>query len=217
MKRFISCLSVVFVCFAIVSLSMLQMGCEDAKGLEGLTIDPASATISTNGMTKILTVTGGITNRDLALPLVWSVSDGSIGQIVSSSGLTATYRRNSGAGSQNTVTAIDQYENEGYATIRHEAVSYSLTLTADPTTIQEGGASTITITSDTSLAPYSWSKVSGPGSVAGASGSKSAVYTSDTAGAAVIKVTDANGASGVIGVVVEDEDTGDGDDGDGGS
>ncbi len=217
MKRLISCLSVMFVFFAIVSLSMLQVGCEDAKGLEGLTIDPASATISTNGMSVVLTVTGGITNRDLALPLTWSVSDGNIGQITSSSGLTATYRRNSGAGAQNTVTAIDQYDNEGYATIRHEAVGYSLTLSADSTTITEGGAATITITSDSSLAPYSWRKRSGPGSLVGASGSKSAVYTSSETGSAVIEVTDANGASGVIGIVVEDENAGDdgggGDDG----
>ncbi len=207
MKRLISILSIMFVFFAIVSLSMLQLGCEDATGLDGLEIDPANVTISTNGMSVILTVTGGITNRDLALPLIWSVSDGNIGQIVSSSGLTATYRRNSGAGAQNTVTAIDQYDNEGYATIRHESAVYSLELSADSTTIKEGGAATITITSDNSLAPYSWSKRSGPGSLTGGAGSKSAVYTSTTTGTAVIEVTDANGASGVIGIVVEDEDT----------
>lgn len=203
MKRLISCLSVVLVLFGIVSLSMLQLGCEDAKGLDGLTIDPSNITLSTNGQTVVLTVTGGITNRDLALPLVWSVSDGNMGRIISSSGLTATYQRKGGSGSANTVTVIDQYDNEGYATIRNEAASYSLVLTADPATIKEGGASTITITSDNSLAPYTWSKRSGPGSLVGASGSKSAVYTSSDAGSAVIEVTDSNGASGVIGVTVE--------------
>ena len=214
MKRFISCFSIVFVFLVIASLSILQMGCEDAKGLDGLTIEPGNITISTNGMTVVLEVTGGITNRSLALPLAWSVSDGNIGQIVSSSGLTATYRRNSGGGSVNTVTAIDQYSNEGYATIRHDAASYSLTLAADPATIKEGGASTITISSEGSLAPYSWRKRSGPGSLVGAAGSKSAVFTSDTEGAAVIEVTDANGASGVIGVVVESKSGDDDDDDD---
>jgi len=212
MKRVISCLSVLFVFSLIVSFSMLQAGCEDAKGLDGLTIDPSTITLSTNGQSVILTVTGGITNRDLALPLVWSVSDGNLGRIVSSSGFTATYRRLAGGGAVNTVTAIDQYDNEGYATIRHESASYSLTLTASPATIKIGEASTISITTADSLAPYSWRKRSGPGSLVGASGSKSAVYTSSVAGAAVIEVTDSNGASGVIGVVVESK--GDDDDND---
>ena len=210
MKRLISSLSVLFVIFGIVSMSMLQMGCEDAKGIDGITIDPSNITLSTNGQTVLLTVTGGITNRDLALPLLWSVSDGNIGQILTSSGLTATYRRNGGVGAANTVTVIDQYDNEGYATVRHEAASYSLDLTATPSTVKIGEASTIAITTVDSLAPYSWRKRSGPGSLVGAAGSKSAVFTSSDEGAAVIEVTDSNGASGVIGITIE----GDGDDND---
>jgi hypothetical protein len=205
-----SFLSVLLVAFGIVSVAMFQAGCEDATGLEGLTIEPGNVTLSTNGQTVVLEVVGGITNRDLALPLVWSVSDGNLGQILSSSGFRATYRRNSGGGSMNTVTARDQYDNEGYATIRHDSVGYSLTLAANPTTIKVGEASTITITSANSLAPYSWRKRSGPGTLTGSSGSTSAAFTSATAGAAVIEVTDANGAAGVISVVVTEEDTGGG-------
>lgn len=216
MRRVISCLSVLFVFSVIVLFSMLQAGCEDAKGLDGLTIDPSNITLSTNGQSVVLTVTGGITNRDLALPLVWSVSDENLGRIVSSSGLTATYRRFSGGGVVNAITAIDQYDNEGYATVRHESANYSLALTASPAAIKEGEASTITITSENSLAPYSWRKRSGPGTLTGASGSTSAVFTSDEEGSAIIEVTDANGASGVIGVVVSAEDTGGGGGGGGG-
>ena len=50
MKRLLSCLSIMFVFSIIVSLSMLQMGCEDAKGLDGLVITPENANISTNGI-----------------------------------------------------------------------------------------------------------------------------------------------------------------------
>jgi len=210
MKRVLSFLSVLLVAFGIVSVAMFQSGCEEATGLEGLTIEPGNVTLSTNGQVVVLEVVGGITNRDLALPLTWSVSDANIGQIISSSGFRATYRRNSGGGTANTVTARDQYDNEGYATIRHDAVGYSLTLSASPATIKVGEASTITITSANSLAPYSWRKRSGPGTLTGASGSTSAAFTSSTTGSAVIEVTDANGASGVISVVVTEEDTGGG-------
>jgi hypothetical protein len=216
MKRVVSFLSGLFAVFVVISVSLMQSGCEDAEGLEGLTIDPANITLSTNGQTVVLTVVGGITNRDLALPLEWSVSDGNLGRIVSSSGYSATYQRLSGGGAVNTVTAKDQYENEGYATIRHDAASYSLELSASQSSITVGQASTITITTANSLAPYAWRKRSGPGSLTGASGSKSAVYTSSVAGTAVIEVTDANGASGVIGITVEDK-TDDGEGGDGGS
>ena len=210
MKRILSCLSVLFVVCGIASFSFLQSGCEDATGLDGLTIDPANVTLSTNGQTVVFTVTGGITNRDLALPLEWRVSDGNLGRILSSSGYSATYQRLSGNGASVTVTAIDQYDNEGYATVRHEAASYGITLKATPESIMVDEASTITITSDGSLAPYSWVKRSGPGTVTANSGSKSAVFTSSVEGSAVIEVTDANGASGVIGITVTKKDSGGG-------
>ena len=203
MKRVFSYLSVVLGVGFIVSFAMLQSGCEEASGLEGLKIDPASATIATNGQTVVFTVVGGVTNRDLALPLQWRVSDERIGRIISSSGFSAIYQRTGGSSQVNTITAIDQYDNEGYATVRHESAGYAIVLSAEPASIKVGEASTITITSDGSLVPYTWRKRSGPGTLTGSAGSKSAVYTSDTAGSAVIEVTDANGASGIIGIVVE--------------
>ena len=211
MKRVVSCLSVLSVFALIVFFAGMQSGCEDATGLDGLTIDPSSAIMSTNGQTVVLTVVGGVTNRDLALPLEWRVSDANLGRIISSSGFSATYQRLAGGG-VNTITATDQYDNEGYATMRHEAASYGLTLEADNSTIKVGQAATITIKSDNALAPYSWVKRSGPGSLTGSSGSKSAVYTSSVEGTAVIEVTDANGASGTIGITVEKEDSDGGED-----
>ncbi len=215
MKRTVSSLSFVISLIVILVCSMLQTGCEEAKGLKGLTVDPASATLTTNGQTTVFTVTGGITNETLALPLTWRVSNAALGGILFSSGVSATYQRTSVDG-VNTLIVRDQYDNEGYATIKQTAATYSLDLTATPATITVGEGSTITITSTDSLAPYSWRLRSGPGSVTGASGSTSAVYTSSTAGTAVVEVTDANGASGVVGIVVESAastGTGDGDSG----
>ena len=215
MKRTLSSLSIFGAFAAILVFSMLQTGCEEAKGLDGLTLDPSSATLTTNEQTTVFTVTGGITNEALAVPLTWSVSNPALGRILFNSGLTATYQRTEVNG-VNTVIARDQYENEGYATVNQTASTYALELSASATSIEVGQASTITITTANSQAPYNWSLASGPGTVVGDSGSKSAAYTSTTAGTGVIEVTDANGASGVIAVVVTDATTGDGD-GDSGS
>jgi hypothetical protein len=209
MKRTLSLLSLFGALAGILVFSMLQTGCEEAKGLDGLTIDPSSATLSTNGQMVVFTVTGGITNEALAVPLTWTVSNGALGSILFSSGLSATYQRTSVNG-VNTITARDQYDNEGYATVNNTAASYSLELSATATTIEVGQATTITITTAGSTAPYNWTLRSGPGSVTGDSGSKSAAYTSTVAGTGVIQVTDANGASGVIGIVVQDTSGGSG-------
>jgi len=210
MKRTLSLLSLFGALAGILVFSMLQAGCEEASGLSGLTIDPSSATLSTNGQMVVFTVTGGITNQALAVPLIWTVSNGALGQILFSSGMSATYQRTAVDG-VNTITARDQYDNEGYATVNQTAASYSLELSATATTIEIGQATTITITTVGSTAPYNWTLRSGPGTVTGDSGSKSAAYTSTVAGTGVIQVTDANGASGVIGIVVTDATTGDGD------
>jgi hypothetical protein len=207
-------LSLFFVCLGI----LLQTGCEEATGLSGLSITPSSVTLSTNNQQVVFSVSDTEIDDELALPLAWSVSDGSLGSILFSSGTSATYQRTDANG-VNTLVVRDQYDNEGYATINQTAAMYSITLESDATdnTINIGGSTTISISSDNSQAPYSWSKRSGPGTLTGSSGSESAVFTSSTTGTAVIQVTDANGASGVIGITVEDStvSTG-GDDGSGG-
>ncbi|HAS82925.1 MAG TPA: hypothetical protein DCS43_09710 [Verrucomicrobia bacterium] len=202
---------------AIVGGSLLQCGCEEAKGLKGLQVDPASVSLSTNGQTVAFTVTGGVTNETLALPLTWSVRDAGMGTIAHHSGYTAIYQR-SAANGANTVIVRDQFENEGYATIRQLAeTTYSLELTAEKISINVNEAVTITVTTESAQAPFTWRLVSGSGSVAGSSGA-SAVYSSSAAGTAVIEATDANGASGVIGItVIESSDGGGGDGGPGGT
>jgi hypothetical protein len=120
MKRILSLLSFFCVLIAIGSFAMFQVGCDEAKGLNGLALVPASVTLSTNGQSVVITVTSSYTNGNLALPLVWSVSDPTLGNVTHSSGFSATYVRLNVNG-VNTVIARDQYENEGYASIQQSA------------------------------------------------------------------------------------------------
>jgi hypothetical protein len=117
MKKLLSLLSISGAIVSVVVFPMLQVGCEEASGLDGLSVSPPSWTPSTNQQVTTFTV-AGITNEtdSLALPLTWSVSDASLGTITASSGASATYQRTDANG-VNTITVIDQYANEGYATV----------------------------------------------------------------------------------------------------
>ncbi len=213
MKSFLSSVSLCFIVAVVVIGLLLQTGCEEATGLQGLQVDPSSVVLTTNNQTVVFTVTG-LTNEILALPLVWTVQNADLGQIVFSGGYSATYQRSAPNG-VNSITVRDQYDNEGYASIRQSAANYSLELSATDTSILTGEATTITITTASAEAPFSWRKVSGPGALTGDSGSRSAAYVASSAGTAVIRVSDANGASGVISIVVQ-EPPDDDDDGGGG-
>ena len=129
MKKLLSVLSILGAIGAVVVFPMLQVGCEEADGVDGLTISPSAhsffgdegrktftaysgaAVSDTNGV-----VSAGTSFSPLALPLVWSVSDSTLGSIVASSGATAIYERTAANG-VNTITVRDQYDNEGYATV----------------------------------------------------------------------------------------------------
>lgn len=217
MKRILSLVSLCSTGLVIVAVALLQNGCEEAKGLLGLTVDPASVTLSTNGQIQVFAVTG-VTN-DMALPLTWTVSNEGLGQILSSGGYSAVYQRLAPNG-VNTLTVRDQFDNEGLASIRQTAVAYSLELesSASSTGVLVNTAVTISIVTVDAQPPFAWRKVSGPGTLTADSGSRSAVYSSALPGTAAIEVEDANGASGVIGVLVRvaaDDGGGDGDDGGG--
>ncbi len=197
--------------FAVVAL--IVGGCEKAEGLKGLTLDPDSATLGPEDQTLLITVTGGVTNQPLALPLTWRVSDPDLGTIEHSGGHVARYRR-SGRIGVNTVIARDQYKNEGFCVIQQVADVYALVLTASPASpIQMGGATTISLTLvEGAKPPFTWQKLSGPGSVAAGAGSTSAVYSSSAPGVGVIRVTDGNGVQAVISIVVQEPEAVDPDD-----
>jgi hypothetical protein len=114
MKKSASFLVCVIALVSACGLALLGSGCEKVTGLQGLTITPSAVTLTPSTNTIVLAVTG-VTNN-LALPLAWSVEDSSLGTIVNSSGYTALYRSTDREG-QNIVTARDQYDNEGFATI----------------------------------------------------------------------------------------------------
>ena len=205
------------VCVALIALvGFMQTGCEEAKGIGGLQVDPASVTLTTNDTSVVLSVVGGITNNLLSMPLEWQVSDPNLGQITASSGVTAVYRRFSANG-VNTVTVRDQFDKEGFATITQRASSYSFSLVAEPTSIQPNQGATIRIEGNDAQAPFNWQLVSGPGSLSGGSGSRSASYAAGaTPGVAQISVTDANGISASVSITVQAADDGAGNGGPGG-
>ena len=210
MKRLRVVLPLVVVSFLMSLIMLTQVGCEEAKGVGGLEVDPATVTLGTNDASVVITVVGGIADSSLAMPLAWEVSNASLGQITASSGLTAVYRRLDANG-VNTVTVRDQFGKEGYATITQRAVSYSFRLVADPSSIRPNQGATVRIEGDDAEAPFRWQLVSGPGSLAASSGSRSASYAAGSStGVAQILVTDANGVSASVAISVTVAETGNG-------
>ena len=191
------------------ALSCLTTGCEEASGLGGLGISAPSTILTTETRTLDLTATGLTTNDILALPLVWSVSNPELGTLSGVSGLTAIYTRTTQNGI-NTVMVTDQYENEGYLALRQETSLYSLELTV---TVDGAETTTIPPTSDSatisaassddesvSISPYTWSVVSGTGSIVGGQGSNTAVFQSNGEGSSAIEVIDGNGVSSSVSI-----------------
>ena len=95
------------------------VGCEKATGTRWLTVSPSTVDLTsgvTNSATLTFTVTAGL--GDLSLPLVWSVSDPTLGVIGSSGGLSASYVGYLTAPGYNAIHVKDQYGAEGVATVR---------------------------------------------------------------------------------------------------
>ena len=74
-----------------------------------------SSNQTSTGVTAFVSATALTTN--MALPLVWTVSDSTLGSIQNNSGVTALYWR-TGKNGDNIITCKDQYSNEGFITIR---------------------------------------------------------------------------------------------------
>jgi hypothetical protein len=214
-------------------------GCEELKGVEGLRINPVSSEVAAPGdmvgiqvigpevdetvrgesveettgdqnITKVIsTVETRYKYDELALPFVWGVQDPALGYIIEVAAGVAVYVATSTERS-NVVFVRDQYDNVGRVIIAGGRSSYDIALTASPgTTIEVGAAVTISIDNSDAIGPFTWRKVSGPGTVAGgAGGSRSAAYSSTVTGTGVIEVTDGNGVQGIIAIVVQDSSSG---------
>lgn len=115
MKTIASMSAVVVI--AAFSLALFLSGCENG-GTVALTVSPSFVDLSAGGSNSIqtFTVTDGL--RDLSLPLMWSVSDPTVGYIAGSGGDSASYARTSVSNRDNSITVRDQYGAEGVATVR---------------------------------------------------------------------------------------------------
>ena len=145
MKK-ISCIAgAVSLCLALGLCFRFFVGCEAAKGLDGLTVNPSSVILTPGTNAVVFTVTLNTTNTlSLSLPLVWSVSNSSLGSIAGGSGFSAVYSATANLG-QNIITARDQYGNEGFATVTQTTASTSTTSTTG-----SSGTTTTTTTTTTS-------------------------------------------------------------------
>ncbi|MCE9613185.1 MAG: hypothetical protein K8T26_02860 [Lentisphaerae bacterium] len=98
--------------------ALLNSGCEEGSGTQGLTVEPAFADL-TSGFTNF-TQTFTVSKddlRELSLPLTWRVSDPSLGSIQAAGGYSASYTRTKKHG-DNGIFVEDQYGAEGAATVR---------------------------------------------------------------------------------------------------
>ena len=95
---------------------VLLLGCEQGNP-SGLVVSPSSYTLNSTSNTVTFTVVLDTNDTSaLVLPLDWSVSDPSLGNIIVSSGYSATYSRSANNGN-NIVTVKDQYDREGSAVV----------------------------------------------------------------------------------------------------
>ncbi len=104
---------------------VLSTGCEEAEGTASLTVEPAfvdltAGTVVSNLNSSATTQTFTVTEdslRSLSLPLIWSVSNPSLGTISYSGGRSASYVRSNARG-DNAILVEDQYGARGTATVR---------------------------------------------------------------------------------------------------
>jgi len=94
-------------------------GCEQAEGLDGLSVNPPAAILGDSSNTTTTVAFTASISGPLALPLEWRVSNSGLGWIASHSGSNAVYKGTTGAKGDNIITARDQYGNEGSAVVTH--------------------------------------------------------------------------------------------------
>ena len=98
----------------VISAAIVLSGCDSAEGVSGLQVSPSSVTLSGSNNTVILTAA---VSSDLALPLVWTVANPSLGTVNYSSGSNAIYIANSQQKGNQVVMAEDQHNNQGSVSI----------------------------------------------------------------------------------------------------
>jgi hypothetical protein len=241
------------ICLSVIATAaaLFLTGCDEAEGLEIIAISPSEKEMTTRENSVWLTASfPGATKQDsdgtndtttvafgdpvdpddiLHLPLEWDVTNPGLGQIFGSGGTSALYVRNSNLG-VNTIVVRDQYDNEGYATIRQKVEQYRLELVAVSGTSSNNlsaayiplGEVTATIRVSSAIggdgptAPFTWSVLFPTrGYILAGQGSDTAVFRTqgeNQTGFNVVQCTDAYGVTGTIVIQIGEE----GDNGGGG-
>lgn len=204
MKRLV--LGVACVCVVVMVAAVFMSGCDEATGLILLGIEPAYVDLTPGSNLVEFVISTNSQGSELGLPLEWIVTDSSLGRIVGSGGYNAIYVR-FGPNGVNTIIARDQYDNEGFATVRQMVDQYGLTLTAAPEVIPGGSTlSTITVTRDGTTedgtAPFTWTTLYPEnGIIISGQGSDTAIYRSNAGQSVnVVQCTDANGVTGSVAI-----------------
>lgn len=109
-KIVICCLWAVLAGLVIAPLT----GCEDRDTNDDISVTPKTSTLNGAGATVVLTVDDP--DASLVRPLMWSVSNPSLGGILSAAGDSAVYESN-GTRGQNSVKVIDQSDREGVVVV----------------------------------------------------------------------------------------------------
>lgn len=100
-----------------VMIGLFVAGCEVANTPDtAITVTPGSVVLSGETNTQVFVASAAGTNAELALPLVWTVDDSSVGIIKSSAGMSAVYE-STGVIGNNSVRVRDQGESEGVAIV----------------------------------------------------------------------------------------------------
>jgi hypothetical protein len=104
---------------ALAGCMLMAAACDDAETGNALNVEPAESSLYGAGSTVLLTASVVGEDEEMILPLKWSVQNPSLGNILSSAGLTAVYRSN-GAIGQNVVFCKDNYGREGLAVVNQK-------------------------------------------------------------------------------------------------
>ncbi len=188
-----------------VAMWLITTGCEkaDLNGENALVVTPGETTLSSVNQIVTLTVSAAATNtRPIIQPLSWSVSDDSLGDIVSAAGLTAVYLSSQKAGN-NIITVRDQQDAVGIAVVVQD-VEDANSLTVSPASITMSNANqmvTFRVTASggySMVEPLSWSVAnSGLGEIVSTTGATAVYISTSRQGNNIITVRDSADAAGV--------------------
>lgn len=122
----------------------LLAGCESVTQYDSsIQVNPDSVTLTNVGGTQVFVAevqtpvgdTALSTNTALFLPLVWTVSDSSLGTIRASGAFSAIYERHNRGPGNNYITVRDQGQAEGVAVVNQPEVPDEPETNATPTVI----------------------------------------------------------------------------------